>query len=111
MMGAVNFSGMDTLLTVQSSTVTKHAITNEPEETWSNLKTIKAKELGPASKEGYEANQQVALSTVKWMIRRDTSLTEKMRVIRSSAYYYISGIQDFGRQGYMILTAENRDNV
>lgn len=111
MLGAVKFSEFDTKITIQSATTSKHNITNEPVQTWSNLKSINAKALGPASREDYEANQQVALSTVRYKIYRDATLNERMRIAIGSSYFYISGIQDFGRQGYMIITAEKRDNV
>lgn len=110
MMGAVNFSGMDTQIIIESATVVKDAVTNEPEETWATHKSVWSKQLGPQSREAFEANQPVAVSTVRHMIRRDTTITEKMRINKSGVYYYISGIEDFGRQGYMILTAEKRDN-
>jgi SPP1 family predicted phage head-tail adaptor len=111
MIGRVSFSEFDTQITIESATTVKNSVTNEPEQTWSTLKTIKAKELGPASREGIEASQQVALSTVRYKIYRDTALTEIMRINKNNVYFYISGIQDFGRQGFMILTAEKRDNV
>jgi SPP1 family predicted phage head-tail adaptor len=103
---------MDVKIIIQSATTVKDAATNEPEETWADLKTVWAKEMkAPSSKEAHEANQQVAVSEVQWMIRRDTTITEQMRVNKSGAYYYISGIEDFGRQGFIIITAEMRDNV
>lgn len=110
MMGAVRFSEMDTQIIIESATTVKDAVSNEPEETWSTLKMIWGKQLGPQSKEQIEANQQVAVGTVRYMIRRDTAINELMRINKSSVYYYISGIEDFGRQGYMIITAEKRDN-
>jgi head-tail adaptor len=111
MMGAVRFSEFDTQLIIESATTTRDSVTNEPEETWSTHKTIKGKALGPASREDYEARQQVAVATVRYKIYRDTTITERMRINKSSVYYYISGIEDFGRQGYMIITGEKRDNV
>ena len=110
MMGAVRFSEMDTQLIIESSTTEKDAVTNEPEETWSTHATIWGKELS-ASKEGTEARQQVALTWKTYQIRRDATITETMRINKNSVYYYISGIEDFGRQGFMIITAEKRDNV
>jgi SPP1 family predicted phage head-tail adaptor len=111
MLRGLRLGEMDVKIIIQSATTVKDAATNEPEETWADLKTVWAKEMkAPSSKEGYEANQQVAVSEVQWMIRRDTTITEQMRINKNSVYYYISGIEDFGRQGFMILTAEKRDN-
>lgn len=111
MLRGIRPGDLDTLIVIQSATTAKDAVTNEPEKTWADLKTVWAKTLGPVSREAIEANQQVAVGTVRYMIRRDTAITETMRINKSSVYYYISGIEDFGRQGYMILTAEKRDNV
>lgn len=111
MLRGIRVGELDTRITIESSTSVKNAITNEPELTWSALKTVWAKELQPQSREDYEASQQVALDTVRWMIRRDTEVTEVMRCVRGGNTFYISGIQDKGREGYMILTAEKRDNV
>lgn len=102
---------MDVPITIQSAITTKHAITNEPEETWSTYRSVRAKMMGPASNEKYEASQQVALSTVRFFVYRDTAYNERMRILKGDHYYYILGIQDFNRQGYMILIAEKRDNV
>lgn len=111
MLRGLRIGEFDTKLVIQSATNSNNAITNEPEETWSDLKTIWGKQLGPKSREGYEAQQPVATSEARWMIRRDDAITERMRVNRGGTIYYISGIEDFGRQGYMILMAEKRDNA
>jgi SPP1 family predicted phage head-tail adaptor len=111
MLRGIRVGEFDTKIIIESTTTTKDAVTNEPEETWATFLTIWAKQLGPSSREDYEASQQVALTTGRWMIRRDATITEKMRINKSSVYYYISGIEDFGRQGYMIITGEKRDNV
>ena len=111
MLRGLRVGELDTQIIIESATTAKDAVTNEPEETWATLKTIWGKQLGPMSREQIEANQQVAVGTVRYMIRRDTAITERMRINKSSVYYYISGIEDFGRQGYMIITAEKRDNV
>lgn len=110
MMGAVNFSGMDTPIIIESASVTNHAETNEPVKVWATHATLWGKQLGPQSKEAIEASQPVAVATVRYMIRRLATITETMRINKNSVYYYISGIEDFGRQGYMIITAEKRDN-
>lgn len=106
----IDFNEFDTTIVIESFTVVKNSITNEPEKTWSTFKTRKAKTLGPESKDKYEANQQVSLSTVRYKIYRTPSINEQMRIKKGSDYFYISGIADFGRQGYMIITAEKRNN-
>lgn len=101
---------MDTKIIIESATTIKDAVTNEPEETWSTHSIVWGKELS-ASRDATEARQQVALTTKTYKIRRDATITERMRINKGGVYYYINGIEDFGRQGYMIITAEKRDNV
>jgi head-tail adaptor len=110
MLRGIRVGELDTQIVIESATTSKDAVTNEPEETWATHSTIWAKELS-ASRDTTEARQQVALTTKTYQIRRDTTITERMRINKNSVYYYINGIEDFGRQGYMIITAEKRNNV
>jgi SPP1 family predicted phage head-tail adaptor len=111
MLRGINFGQMDVRITIQSTTTSPDAISNEPVETWSDLKTISVKELNPQSREQFEAKQQVAFNVVRWMARRDDTLNETMRAVRDGETFYFSGIQNKRREGYMIITAEKRDNV
>jgi SPP1 family predicted phage head-tail adaptor len=102
---------MDQRITIKSVSTSNNTVTNQAIESYSTLvANLPAKRLGPVSKEQFEANQQVAHGVVRYMIRRRTDVTERMRIIEGSLTYEISGIEDFGRMGYMILTAEKRDN-
>jgi SPP1 family predicted phage head-tail adaptor len=111
MIGGIRVGEMDVKITLRSLTTTKSTITNYDTPSYSDLATVWAKRLGPASKEGYEANQVVSLGTARFMIRRRTDVIETMQIVDGSITYSISGIEDFGRQGYMILTATIRDNA
>lgn len=111
MMGSVRIGEMDIRIIIQSVSTANNALTNQEEKTFSTLATVWAKRLGPKSTEGFEADQQVAVSDVRYMIRRRTDLRETYRVIDGSNTYEIKGIEDFGRAGdYMIITCEKRDN-
>lgn len=110
MLKGISFGEFDVKITIQSVTTANHAITNEPETTYSTLATVWSKRLGPKSNEVIEADQTVAVGPARFMIRRRTDVTERMRIVDGSNTYRISGIEDFGRQGYLILTAEKRDN-
>lgn len=113
---------MDQRITIQSVSTSPNTVTNEATESYSTLvANLPAKRLsasarggmfdgGPSSTEKFEANQQVAHGVARYMIRRRTDVTERMRIVEGSIIYEISGIEDFGRMGYMILTAEKRDN-
>jgi SPP1 family predicted phage head-tail adaptor len=102
---------LDIRITIQSVTETNDAVTNQEVSTYATLASnVPAKRLGPKSNESFEANQQVAVSVSRYMIRNRSGLTEKMRVVDGGVTYNISGIENFGRQGYTILTVERRDN-
>jgi SPP1 family predicted phage head-tail adaptor len=111
MLRGINLGQMDVLITIVRVTTTKNSVTNEPEEAYTDLDTVYAKRLGPVSKEQYEANQLVAVGTSRFMIRRRDDINETMIVVDGTNSYRISGIEDFGRQGYQILTVVKRDNA
>jgi head-tail adaptor len=139
MLGGIDIGELDTRLLIQSWTSAKNAVTNQPVKTWANLKTIWVKELGPKSKEQFEARQQVAREEVRFFARSssvfglltaDNSnvtadnlnitadnylglvkiIDETMRCIRRGEMFYINGIESSGRRGFVIITAEKRDN-
>lgn len=139
MPGAINIGELDTRLIVQTATYSKNAVSNQKVESWELLKTIWVKVLGPKSNEGFEAKQQVARDEVRFFARSsaafglltadnsnitadNTQITadnylgvakiidEKMRCICRGEIFYINGIERSGRRGFVILTAEKRDN-
>lgn len=99
-------------IAIQSFTVTADSLTNEPVQTWSNLYgSVGAKRLGPKSNESFEANQQVANTEVRYLIRWKDDIDETMRVVEGSNTYYIKGIEEStDRKHWLILTCEKRDN-
>jgi SPP1 family predicted phage head-tail adaptor len=116
MMGAVNFSGMDRRITIQSYTEANHEATNQPRKTWSNLVTVWARRHTNRSRstdEGFEANQQVAVEVYDFEIRYiATVIDHKMRIYDTAEqrYFYINGVNKMPRMGKIILTAQYRDN-
>jgi head-tail adaptor len=117
--GGIRVGELDCRIIIQQLTTTRSTITNYPSPTYSTFATVAAKRLGkanndlyaPSTSEAYEANQQVAINTVRYFIRTLTGVLETMLIVDGTKTYNISGIEDFGRQGYMILTATKRDNA
>jgi SPP1 family predicted phage head-tail adaptor len=116
MMGAVNFSGMDRRVTIQSYSEANHAGTNQPRKTWSDLITLNARRFQSRTRsndERFEANQMVAAEVYDFEIRyMATAITHKMRIydISEARNFYIIGINKLPRMGKIILTAQYRDN-
>jgi hypothetical protein len=138
MLKGINIGHLDTRLTLQRSTKTNNAITNEETEEWNDLKRIWVKELPVLSREQYEAKQQVAKDEIRFLARRSAAIgvltvdntfvtadntritadysgevkliDETMRVVRRGEVLYINGIENRGREGFVIIRAEKRDN-
>ncbi|HYG02109.1 MAG TPA: head-tail adaptor protein [Chryseosolibacter sp.] len=139
MLEGIEIGELDTRIRVESYSTSNHTTTNQEVKTWATLKTIWAKELGPSSREKFEAKQQVAIDETRFLVRSgaafslltadnsnitvdNTQITadnfagtvriidEKMRVVRRGEVLYISGIEGTPRRGYVILKAVKRDN-
>jgi head-tail adaptor len=139
MLAAINVGELDTRLRIEKATITNHAVSNQDVKTWAELKTIWVKELPTRSGESFEGVQQVAKDEVRFFARAgsvkafltadNTYITadsthftadmlnafvklidEKMRVIRRGEIFKISGIEDSGRRGWVIMRTVRRDN-
>jgi head-tail adaptor len=139
MLGIVNIGEKRARLLIQSWSSERHAVTNEQVKTWSDLKTVWAKEIGPISKERFEAKQEVAVDEIGFTISADAAIkmitadmttitadstqitadslngfvkviNEKMRCLCHGITYYINGIDINRDKGYAIIKAEKRDN-
>lgn len=135
----INIGELDVRLKVQSWTSAKDPVSNDDIKTYADLKTIWVKELGPKSRETFEARQEVAIDETRFFARSRTVfglltadnsnitadnanitadnylgvvkiIDESMRVIRGGETFYIKGIEGSGRRGWVIITAEKRDN-
>jgi head-tail adaptor len=139
MLGAINVGELDTRLRIEKATITNDAVSNQEIKTWAELKTIWVKELPTRSGESFEGPQQVAKDETRFFARAgsvkafltadstyftadNTHITvdmmnqflkiieEKMRVYRRGEFFKISGIEDGGRRGFVIIKAVRRDN-
>lgn len=116
MIRGTDIGKMDVFLTIEEPTETRHATTSEVVTAWSTFGTAWAekvsdqKTFGPQSKEEFEAGQQVAKLRSNFKVRYQAGITEKMRLVRSSEYHYITGIEEIDRRKFLILKTEKRDN-
>jgi SPP1 family predicted phage head-tail adaptor len=139
MPGVYNIGEMNQRLKIQTWTSAKDAVSNQQVKTWADLKTIWVKELSRKSKERFEARQQVAMEEVEFLAHHNTAfglltadnsnitadnisitadnylglvkiIDETMRCVLRGEMYYINGVQASGEKGFVILTAEKRDN-
>lgn len=139
MLRAINVGELDTRIRIEKSSSTPDPVSNQPIKTWSELKSIWVKELPTKSGEGFEANQLVAKDQVRFFARSGSVkafltadnnyitadstyftadmlnkfvpiINEKMRVVRRGQTFKIEGIEDSGRQGWVIMNCVRRDN-
>lgn len=99
---------LDQRITIQSFTVETDA-NGQDLPVWSTLKTVWAKVLYERADESTEADQLVAASIVKFIIR-DTTITEVMRIRWEGNYYRVLGIEEIGLNRYLAVRTEWKDS-
>jgi len=77
--------------------------------TWATHRTVWARIAYENGDEGYEADQKVATRVVKFFVRYDSTITEKMRV-NYNGYYDILAIEEIGRGRYLVLRTQKKDS-
>lgn len=115
-----NVGARDTKYIIQSSTYSSDSLTNEKVISWSTLATVWGENLKPLrvgvndqesrTDEIFEADQQIAKKTIIVRIKYIDGVTATCRMIQGSEIFYIVGVDTEGRQSYLILTAEQRDD-
>jgi SPP1 family predicted phage head-tail adaptor len=109
-LNGINIADLDKKFTIESPTYSRNSVTNEQVQSWSTFATVWGKWL-VSSSEKIEADQNVAVSDSKILIRYLSGLTETMRVNDNSVYYYIKGIDQTDRNVTQMVRVEKRDNV
>jgi SPP1 family predicted phage head-tail adaptor len=109
-MKPLNVGKLDRRIVIHYSSETADADTNEPVKTYSTLATVWAQRLTNASVEKFEADQQVALQTVRYRVRYRSDVAETMRIVDNGVVFEILGIEQVDRKSSMILSAQLRDN-
>lgn len=111
MIKGIDIGKMDVLLTIQSPTKTRHAVTGEEITAWADLMEMWAeKVVKPGSSESFEGEQQVSKTRSYFKIRWTDAITEDMRVTRGGVVEYITGIEETDRKKCLTLRTEKRDN-
>jgi len=102
---------LDRRITIQQSTATKNSY-GEDVDSWATYRKVWAMLTyeSRASNEQYEADQKVAVRIVKFTVRYDSAITEKMRISWDSGIYDIRSIEEISRERYLVLKCEKRDN-
>lgn len=109
----VNIGRMDMLINIEQYTESLDSIRNQV-KTWTAVKSCYAERVRQTGNESIQANQQLATMPVTYKVRHDATITQTMRLYEGStaaAYYYITDVQHWKREGYTLLTAERRDNA
>jgi SPP1 family predicted phage head-tail adaptor len=110
MLKGLTIGKLDRRLRIESATSTLDSESNHPVKTWSTLATVWAQRLRSTGRERYESKEQVSVSNADYKIRYRDDVTETMRVVEDSQIFYITSVQRFKREGYVLLTVEGRDN-
>ncbi len=101
---------LDRRVIIQTYTVTKDSY-GEPVKTWGTLSTVWAKfEDRLVGFENEESKEQVAVNVKFIWIRYLSTVKEKMRISYNSEYYYIDSLTEIGREKWLKLKVEKRDN-
>lgn len=101
---------LDRQITIQTFTTAKDSY-GEPIKTWSTHATVWSKvEDRIVGAKVEESKEIVALNAKFFWIRYLSTVTEKMRIVFNSEYYYIESISPVGRDRFMRIRAEKRDN-
>jgi SPP1 family predicted phage head-tail adaptor len=108
-MDAIDPGTLDRRIVIQTYTVTKDSY-GQAVKTWATHATVQASMNYDTGTEGETVNELLATSKVKWIIRHKSTVTEKMRILYKSDYYYIEQVRILGRLQYMELITEKRDN-
>lgn len=77
---------------------------------WQEFAVTFGQRLSQPINELYEANQMVALNTVRYKARFIDDMTTQMLVQDDQEYYKIIGIETIDRREFMYLTVQKRDN-
>lgn len=111
MIRSINAGTLDTLITIESQTLTKNSI-GENEKSWSVFRSTNGAVEYGNNPEKFEAQQEVATTGITVKVRYDQRISTMMRlrIREETTYYYIRSASHWRREGSTIITAEQRDN-
>jgi SPP1 family predicted phage head-tail adaptor len=97
---------LDRYIVIQSATAVPDA-TGQPINTWATFASVWAERKDVRGNERFTADQKLATRTATYRIRWITGINEQMRISDGGSTYYITGIADNERQGWMELSVES----
>lgn len=106
----MNIGNLDKLITIEYDTGNTKNEGGEPVPDWQTYCQAWAKIESKSGSEAYEAEQLVGTIVKEFTIHYQSGITQKMRVSYNSEYYDISYIAELGREQYLVITAEKKDN-
>lgn len=115
MLKKLGIGRMDTRITIEEYTTTRHPDTGDAIKGWQTFTTCWA-EMFPRNAfrpntEKEESDRMTAISEDAFRIRFVEGVTEKMRILLDSEYYYITSVSKESefRKRYLRLVTEKRD--
>ena len=99
---------LDRRITIQQSTTTTNNY-GEKVDSWATYRKVWGMLSYERGDEQFEAKQKTAVRVVKWTVRYDSSITEKMRISWDSGIYDIRSIEQISREKYLVLKCERKD--
>jgi head-tail adaptor len=111
----------DTKYVIQSRSISYDSLTNQQVESWSDYASVWGENLKPMrtgvkdqeskGDEIFEGDQQVAKTIITVRIKYMSAIVPTWRMIfKSTDIYYITGVDIEGRNSYLVITAERRDD-
>lgn len=97
-------------ITIQKDTGTTKSAGGEHIESWVTHASVWAEKVPIRGIERLLADQDVAVREVKWIIRFDDTVKERMRVSYGGEYYNITFIEEIGRGSMTALYTQKTDN-
>jgi SPP1 family predicted phage head-tail adaptor len=105
-----NAGELDTKIVIKEMTLAKDDW-NTDVKTLSDFATVWAKRIDLRPSEEVEASSLEAITRTEWYIRFLSGVTRTMEIHYDGAVWDIIGIQEKGRNDYLILTTEMRERT
>jgi len=93
---------MDRCITVQKETSTR-GTDGSFKKVWTKLADLRAGYNWKSGNERFEVDQEQAVRNVTWVIRYNSAIDERCRVVRGSDTFDIVSVEEIGRKAYMRL--------
>lgn len=106
---AMQLGDLDRRVVIEKPTATADTY-GQRVDVWTTHATVWARMAYESGDETYEAEQKVATRIVKFFVRYDAAITERMRVSFESALYDILAVEQISRKRFMVLKTQKKDS-